>query len=176
MFALTVNAAILILAAATFHVSGRTDVTDLGQAHSLLMPLIGASAAPLLFAVALLCCGLSSTVTATLAGQAVMEGFINIRLAPWVRRLVTRGIAIIPAAGVILFYGSGEMGKLLILSQVVLSLQLPFAVVPLVMFTADRSKMGAFTAPRALTAVAGIVAALIIILNVKLIADLAMSS
>ena len=173
MFALLVNASILILAAATFHVAGRTDVSDLGVAHSMLMPLVGASVAPLLFAVALLCCGLSSTVTATLAGQAVMEGFINIRLAPWMRRLITRAVAIVPAAAVILIYGSGEMGKLLILSQVILSLQLPFAVVPLVMFTADRAKMGAFTAPRALSIVAGLVAALIIVLNVKLLADLA---
>ena len=140
-FALTVNASILILAAATFHASGRTDVSDLGQAHSLLMPLVGASAAPLLFAVALLSCGLSSTVTATLAGQAVMEGFINIRLKPWLRRLMTRAVALVPATAVILIYGSAEMGKLLILSQVILSLQLPFAVVPLVMFTADRAKM-----------------------------------
>ncbi len=173
MFALLVNASILILAAATFHVSGRTDVADLGEAHSLLMPLVGASVAPLLFAVALLCCGLSSTVTATLAGQAVMEGFINIRLAPWLRRLITRAVAIVPAAVVILMYGSAEMGKLLILSQVILSLQLPFAVVPLVMFTADRAKMGEFTAPPTLSIMAGAVATLIIALNIKLLFDLA---
>jgi len=173
MFALLVNASILILAAATFHTAGKTDVSDLGEAHSLLMPLVGASAAPLLFALALLCCGLSSTVTATLAGQAVMEGFIDIRLAPWLRRLITRAVAIVPAAVVILVYGSSEMGKLLILSQVILSLQLPFAVVPLVMFTADRAKMGEFTAPRILTLIAGLVAAIIIVLNVKLLFDFA---
>jgi manganese transport protein len=173
MFALLVNASILILAAATFHTAGRTDVSDLGEAHSLLMPLVGASAAPLLFAVALLCCGLSSTVTATLAGQAVMEGFINFRLPPWLRRLVTRAVAIVPAVVVIMLYGSGEMGKLLILSQVILSLQLPFAVVPLVMFTADRAKMGEFTAPRWLTAIAATVATIIIVLNIKLLFDLA---
>ena len=176
MFALLVNASILILAAATFHTSGRTDVSDLKEAHSLLMPLVGASVAPLLFAVALLCCGLSSTVTATLAGQAVMEGFINFRLPPYLRRLVTRAVAIVPAVAVIMLYGSGEMGKLLILSQVILSLQLPFAVVPLVMFTASRAKMGEFTAPRWLTGIAATVAAIIIVLNIKLLFDLAFGS
>ena len=176
MFALLVNASILILAAATFHTSGRTDVSDLREAHSLLMPLVGASVAPLLFAVALLCCGLSSTVTATLAGQAVMEGFINFRLPPYLRRLVTRAVAIVPAVAVIMLYGSGEMGKLLILSQVILSLQLPFAVVPLVMFTASRAKMGEFTAPRWLTGIAATVAAIIIVLNIKLLFDLAFGS
>lgn len=171
MFALLINASILILAAATFHATGRTEIAELGEAHSLLMPLLGASIAPSLFAIALLCCGLNSTVTATLAGQAVMEGFINFRLPPWVRRLVTRAIAIIPAAAVTIYYGQSETGKLLILSQVILSFQLPFAVIPLVMFTADRAKMGELTAPRWLTACAAVVAAIIVVLNVKLLYD-----
>ena len=176
MFALLINASILILAAATFHTSGKMDVSDLGEAHSLLMPLVGASVAPTLFAIALLCCGLNSTVTATLSGQAVMEGFINVRLAPWLRRLLTRAVAIVPAIGVIFYYGSAEAGKLLILSQVVLSFQLPFAVIPLVMFTSDRRKMGDLTAPRWLTGIAAVVAAIIVILNVKFLYDLATAS
>ena len=171
MFALLVNASILILAASTFHASGRTDVAELGQAHTLLSPLIGATIAPILFAVALLCCGLSSTVTATLAGQAVMEGFINFRLPPWLRRLVTRAVAIIPAAFVTILYGQGETAKLLVLSQVILSFQLPFAVIPLVMFTADRTKMGSLVAPRSLTFVAAVIAAVIVVLNLKLLWD-----
>lgn len=171
MFALSINASILILAAATFYKTGRMDVVELGQAHTLLMPLLGASIAPTLFAVALLCCGLSSTVTATLAGQVVMEGFINFSLPPVLRRLFTRAVAIVPAAFVTIVYGSGEAGKLLVLSQVILSFQLPFAVIPLVMFTADRAKMGALAAPRWLTAVAAVVAAFIVVLNVKLLYD-----
>jgi manganese transport protein len=171
MAALLINAAILILAAATFHAAGKTDVTDIGQAHSLLTPLLGAGIAPALFAVALLCCGLNSTVTATLSGQVVMEGFIDIRLKPWLRRLVTRGIAIVPAAAVTLAYGEAETAKLLILSQVILSFQLPFAVIPLVWLTADRAKLGGLVAPRWLTAVAALIAAVIVALNVKLLAD-----
>jgi manganese transport protein len=170
-FALLVNASILILAAGAFHKAGQTEVVELSQAQSLLHPLLGSAIAPTLFGVALLCCGLNSTVTATLAGQAVMEGFLDIKLAPWLRRLVTRAIAIIPAAGVTIFYGEQETGKLLILSQVVLSLQLPFAVVPLVQFTAQRSKMGALTAPKWLIACAALIGALIIVLNAKLIWD-----
>ena len=173
MFALLINASILILAAATFHKTGRTDVAELGQAQALLMPLLGASIAPSLFAIALLCCGLNSTVTATLAGQAVMEGFINFRLPPWLRRLTTRAVAIVPAAAVTILYGESETGKLLILSQVILSFQLPFAVIPLVMFTADRAKMGALVAPRWLTAAAAVVAAIIVVLNMKLLIDVA---
>jgi manganese transport protein len=171
MFALLINASILILAAATFHKVGKTDVVELGQASSLLNPLLGTAMAPILFGIALLCCGLNSTVTATLAGQAVMEGFIDIRLAPWLRRLVTRAIAIIPAAGVTIFYGEQETGKLLILSQVILSLQLPFAVVPLVQFTSSRAKMGALRAPVWLVIFASTIAAAIIALNVKLLLD-----
>jgi manganese transport protein len=123
----------------------------------------------MLFGLALLCCGLSSTVTATLAGQAVMEGFLDIRLPGWLRRLITRAIAIIPAAGVTLLYGEAETGKLLILSQVILSLQLPFAIVPLVQFTADKAKMGVLVAPRWLVASAAAIAAVIIALNLKLL-------
>ena len=171
MFALSINAAILILAAAVFHTSGQTEVAELGEAHRLLAPLLGSTWAPVLFAVALLACGLNSTVTATLAGQTVMEGFLDIRLKPWLRRLLTRSLAILPAAAVTVFYGAGETGRLLILSQVVLSLQLPFAVVPLVLFTADRRKMGALVAPRWLVAFAGLITVAIILLNLKLLAD-----
>lgn len=171
MFALTINASILILAAAVFHGAGRHDVVELGDAHALLQPLLGQSVAPSLFAIALLGCGLNSTVTATLAGQIVMEGFLAIRLAPWLRRLATRALAIVPAAAVTLWYGAEGTGKLLILSQVVLSLQLPFAVVPLVMFTASRRKLGVLVAPRWLTALASLIAVIIIGLNLKLIAD-----
>ncbi|WP_293806635.1 Nramp family divalent metal transporter [uncultured Bosea sp.] len=172
-FALLINASILILAAATFHKAGHTDVAELGKAQELLQPLLGASIAPALFAIALLCCGLNSTVTATMAGQIVMEGFLRIRLPAWMRRLVTRLVAIVPAIAVTLIYGESQTAKLLILSQVVLSLQLPFAVVPLVMFTASKDKMGALVAPRWLSLTAGIVAAIIIVLNIKLIVDFA---
>ena len=171
MFALTINASILILAASAFNRSGNTDVADLGKAHLLLSPLLGSAIAPSLFAIALLCCGLNSTVTATLAGQAVMEGFLDIRLPPWLRRLVTRAIAIVPAAGVTIFYGEGGAGSLLILSQVILSLQLPFAVVPLVLFTADRKKMGGLAAPGWMTLLAALTAVVIIGLNMKLLWD-----
>ena len=173
MFALLINASILILAAATFNSRGQTDVTELDQVHSFLAPLLGSVYAPSLFAVALLCCGLNSTVTATLAGQIVMEGFIDIRLAPWLRRLTTRAIAIVPAAIVTIWYGEKGTAQLLILSQVILSLQLPFAIVPLVMFTADRRKMGELIAPRWVTACAVTVAAIIIALNLKLLLDFA---
>src|SRR6187397_3098503 len=173
MFALLINASILILAAATFNKTGQTNVAELDQVHSFLAPLLGSAFAPTLFAIALLCCGLNSTVTATLAGQAVMEGFLDIRLPPWLRRLVTRAIAIIPAAGVTIFYGESETGKLLILTQVILSLQLPFAIVPLVMFTADKRKMGALLAPRWVTVLAAAIAATVITLNVKLLWDFA---
>ncbi len=125
------------------------------------------------FAVALLCCGLNSTVTATMAGQIVMEGFLDIRLPAWMRRLITRMVAIVPAAGVTIFYGAEGTGMLLILSQVILAFQLPFAIVPLVMFTRDKAKMGALTAPGWLTVVAALIAAVIIALNVKLLWDIA---
>ena len=173
MFALTINASILILAAATFHKTGQTGVAELGDAHKLLGPLLGLAIAPTLFGIALLCCGINSTVTATLAGQIVMEGFLKIRLPPWLRRLITRGIAIIPAAAVTIWYGDSGTAQLLILTQVVLSLQLSFAVFPLVMFTADRTKMGELVAPRWLVAFAVLIALVIAALNLKLLVDFA---
>ena len=172
-FALLINASILILAAASFHATGQTEVADLEQAHELLGPLLGAGLAPSLFAVALLACGLNSTVTATLAGQAVMEGFLQIRLPPALRRLITRGLAIIPAAAVTIYYGAAGTGKLLILTQVVLSLQLSFAVIPLVLFTSNRRKMGELVAPLWLSLLAGLIALVILALNLKLILDFA---
>ena len=172
MFALLINASILILAAATFNKTGQTEVSELGEVHKLIAPLLGSGMGPTLFAIALLCCGLNSTVTATLAGQIVMEGFLDIRLPPWARRLLTRAIAIIPAAGVTIWYGEAGTAKLLILSQVILGLSLPFAIVPLVMFTANRAKMGELVAPRWLTAAAGVIAAILIVLNIKLLYDL----
>ena len=173
MLALLVNASILILAAAAFHSSGHTDVVELEKAHYLLSPLLGSVIAAPLFAIALLCCGLNSTVTATLAGQIVMEGFINIRIAPWLRRLTTRMIAIVPAMIVTVLYGAEGTGKLLIASQVILSLQLPFAVVPLVMFTMDKRKLGDLTAPIWVSGLAALVAAVLIILNMKMLWDVA---
>jgi manganese transport protein len=174
-FALVINASILILAAASFHATGRTDVAELGDAHQLLAPILGLAIAPSLFAIALLCCGLNSTVTATLAGQAVMEGFLNLRIPPWARRLITRGIAIIPAAVVTIWYGDAGTGHLLILTQVVLSLQLSFAVVPLVMFTTNRAKMGDLVAPIWLAVIAVLIAVVIIGLNMKLLTDFVLS-
>jgi len=171
MFALLINASILILAAATFNKAGKTDIAELDQAYAFLAPLLGSAIAPTLFGIALLCCGMNSTVTATLSGQIVMEGFLDIRLPAWARRLATRALAIVPAAIVTIWYGEGGTARLLILSQVILGLALPFSVVPLVMFTADRRKLQALVAPRWLTALAALVAALIIALNVKLIAD-----
>jgi manganese transport protein len=173
MFALLVNASILILAAAAFHKTGQTEVAELADAHKLLAPILGLAIAPTLFGIALLCCGVNSTVTATLAGQIVMEGFLDIKLPPWLRRLITRGIAIIPAAAVTIWYGDSGTAKLLILTQVVLSLQLSFAVFPLLMFTADKEKMGELVAPRWLMAFAVLIGVVIAILNVKLLYDFA---
>ncbi len=164
-FSLFINAAILVLGAAAFHHNGLTDVADIGQAYQLLTPVLGASFASVLFAVALLCSGQNSTLTGTLAGQIVMEGFLHLRLRPWLRRLITRGLAIIPAVIVIGLMGDGAVTRLLILSQVVLSFQLPFAVIPLVQFTSDRAKMGEFTNRRWVTALAWVTAAAIIALN-----------
>jgi manganese transport protein len=171
MFALLINASILILAAATFNRTGQTNVAELDQVHSLIAPLLGSAMAPTLFAIALLCCGMNSTVTATLAGQIVMEGFIDIRLPAWARRLTTRALAIVPAAGVTIWYGEAGTAKLLILSQVVLGLALPFAIVPLVMFTADRRKLGELIAPRWVSVLAALVGAILIVLNIKLLWD-----
>ncbi len=171
MAALVINASILILAAAAFHARGETAIEELDQAHLLLAPLLGSAIAPTLFAIALLCCGLNSTVTATMAGQIVMEGFLDIKLPHWLRRLITRMMAIAPAAVITVLYGESGAGKLLIFSQVVLSLQLPFAVVPLILIASNRARMGALRAPGWLIAIAGMIAAVIVALNVKLILD-----
>ncbi len=164
-FALFVNSAILILSAASFHFSGHQEVAEIQEAYKLLSPLLGVGVASALFAFALLASGQNSTITATLAGQIVMEGFLNFRLPPWLRRLATRLIAIIPALICIALFGEGSTGKLLVFSQVVLSLQLPFAVFPLVMFTSDRRWMGEFVNPLWLKVVAWITAFLIAGLN-----------
>jgi manganese transport protein len=171
MLALFINAAILIVAAATFHTSGHADVAEIGQAFELLSPLLGLGMASTLFAIALLASGLNSTVTATLAGQIVMEGFLHLRLPSWARRLLTRGIAIVPVIIVTALYGERGTGQLLVFSQVVLSMQLPFAVIPLVRFVSDRRKMGNFAISRPVAAAAWIVAGIIVILNVKLLVD-----
>jgi manganese transport protein len=174
-FALLVNAAILILAAAAFHGSGHQDVTELSEAHGLLLPLLGSTAAPTLFALALIGCGLNSTITATLSGQIVMEGFVSIRIAPWLRRLATRLLAIVPAVIVGMMAGDHGTAQLLIVSQVVLSLQLPFAVVPLLIFVSSKQKMAGLRAPL-WQIIAGIGAALtIIMLNIRLSYDVIMN-
>ena len=167
-FALFINAAILIVAAATFHKTGRTEVAEIQDAYLLLTPLLGAGASTM-FALALLASGLNSTLTGTLAGQIVMEGFLNIRLRPWLRRLITRMIAIVPAVTVAILYGESGTAKLLVLSQVILSLQLSFAVFPLVMFTSDRVKMGEFVNPLWVKVIAYFVAFVIAALNVWLL-------
>jgi manganese transport protein len=167
-FALFINAAILIVAAASFHTTGRTEVAEIQDAYKLLTPLLGAGASTV-FAVALLASGLNSTLTGTLAGQIVMEGFLNIRLRPWLRRLITRGIAIVPAVTVAILYGASGTAKLLVLSQVILSLQLSFAVFPLVMFTSDKVKMGEFVNPAWVKVLAYTVAFIIASLNVWLL-------
>jgi len=169
MSALFINGAILVMAAAAFHGTGHEDVADIGDAYQLLSPLLGTKLASILFALALLLSGQNATLTGTLAGQIVMEGFLNLRLRPWLRRLITRLLAIIPAIIVIVLYGERGTGALLILSQVVLSLQLPFAVFPLVMFTSDRQKMGAFVAPLWMRMLAWPVALVIAVLNAWLL-------
>jgi manganese transport protein len=168
-FALFINAAILIVAAATFHWSGHTGVAEIQDAYKLLTPLLGIGGASTVFALALLASGQNSTLTGTLAGQIVMEGFIDIRLRPWLRRLITRALAIVPAAIVAILYGESGTGKLLILSQVILSLQLSFAVVPLVQFTSDRVKMGEFANPGWLKALSWSAAVFIAGLNAWLL-------
>jgi manganese transport protein len=176
MFALTINASILILAAATFNASGQTTITDLDKAHTLLSPMLGTPIAASLFAIALIACGLNSTVTATLAGQIVMEGFLDLRMPAWARRLITRTAALVPAILVIWLYGEGQTGKLLILSQVVLSLQLPFAIVPLVWFTSQRAKMGPYLPSRWLTGMGVAIAGIVIALNLKLLWDVGLAA
>jgi manganese transport protein len=172
-FALFINAAILILAAAAFHHTGQTEVAEIQDAYNLLSPTLGVAAASTLFALALLASGQNSTITATLAGQIVMEGFLRLRLAPWLRRAVTRLLAVVPVVIVAWIYGESGTGQMLVLSQVVLSMQLPFAVVPLVRFTTDRGKMGDLVAPRWVALLAWVVAAVIICLNMKLLYDFA---
>jgi manganese transport protein len=168
-FALFINAAILIVAAATFHRTGNTQVAEIQDAYQLLTPLLGMGAASVVFALALLASGQNSTLTGTLAGQIVMEGFLNIRIRPWLRRLITRAIAIVPAAIVAILYGESGTAKLLVASQVVLSLQLAFAVFPLVMFTSDRVKMGEFVNATWLKILAYLVAFVIAGLNAWLL-------
>jgi manganese transport protein len=167
--ALFINSAILIVAAATFHFSGYQNVAEIQDAYKLLSPVLGVSAASAIFAFALLASGQSSTLTATLAGQIVMEGFLQLRLPPWLRRLATRLLAVIPALIVIIFFGEQSTGKLLIFSQVILSLQLSFAVIPLVMFTSDRRLMGEFVNPRWLKILAIAVSTIIVGLNAWLL-------
>jgi manganese transport protein len=167
-FALFINAAILIVAAATFHTSGHNDVAEIQDAYKLLTPLLGAGASTM-FALALLASGQNSTLTGTLAGQIVMEGFLNIRLRPWVRRLITRAIAIVPAAIVAILYGESGTAQLLVFSQVILSMQLSFAVFPLVKFTSDKVKMGQFANPVWLKTMAYVVASVIAGLNIWLL-------
>ena len=173
MLALFVNAAILIVAAAAFHGTGHQDVAEIGQAYELLSPVLGLGIASTLFAVALLASGLNSTVTATLAGQIVMEGFLRLTIPPWARRLLTRALAIVPVVVVTWVYGDSGTAQLLVLSQVVLSMQLPFAVVPLIWFVSDRGRMGRFAIPRWAATVAWGVAAVILALNFKLLWDVA---
>src|ERR1041384_7520173 len=169
--ALFINAAILIVAAATFYARGRHDVAEIQNAYQLLSPTLGVPIASGLFAIALLCSGQNSTLTGTLAGQIVMEGFLNIRLRPWLRRLITRGIAIVPAVIVAALYGASGTAQLLLLTQVILSLQLSFAVIPLVHFTSERAKMGEFASSAWLKTLAWATAALIVFLNGKYLSD-----
>ena len=171
MFALFINAAILIVSAATFHTRGHHEVAEIQEAYKLLSPVLGVGIASTLFALALLASGQNSTLTGTLAGQIVMEGFLNIRLRPWLRRLITRLIAIVPAVIVTAIYGESGTAKLLVLSQVILSLQLSFAVIPLVLFTSDRIKMGQFVNPPWMKILAWSTASIIVCLNAKLLAD-----
>jgi manganese transport protein len=170
-FALFINAAILIVSAATFHSRGQNEVAEIQDAYNLLSPTLGVTLASTVFALALLASGQNSTLTGTLAGQIVMEGFLNIRLRPWLRRLITRLIAIIPAVICTAMYGESGSAKLLVFSQVVLSLQLSFAVIPLILFTSDRRKMGAFVIPLWLKTLAWITALIIVLLNVKYLLD-----
>jgi len=172
--ALLINSAILITAAAIFHTAGQTEVAEIGDAYQLMTPLLGTGLAATLFAVALLLCGLNATVTATLSGQVVMEGFLRFRLPPVLRRLVTRLIAIVPAVVVTWMYGESGTAQLLILSQVILSMQLPFAVIPLMMFASDKQRLGALAAPRWQVVLGWATAALIVALNLKVLFDIAL--
>jgi manganese transport protein len=172
MLALFINAAILILSAAAFHWSGHQDVAEIQDAYRLLSPTLGVGVASTLFALALLASGQNSTLTGTLAGQIVMEGFLNFRITPWMRRLITRGIAIIPAVCIIGYYGESKTTDLLVASQVVLSMQLGFAVWPLMRFTGEKSKMAEFVNPPWIKLLGWATTAIIITLNVKLLFDI----
>ena len=171
MFALFINGGILIVAAAAFHGSGHQDVAEIQEAYTLLSPVLGVGAASTLFAVALLASGQNSTLTGTLAGQIVMEGFLNIRLKPWLRRLITRLIAVVPAVCIIGWFGEGRTTDLLIWSQVILSMQLSFAVIPLLRFTDEKAKMGRFANPVWIRVLAWTSAVIIVVLNFKLLFD-----
>ncbi|RMF32755.1 MAG: divalent metal cation transporter MntH, partial [Chloroflexi bacterium] len=170
-FAFFVNAALLVMAAAVFYRHGLYEVAEIQDAHRLLEPLLGAAIAPFAFAIALLASGQSSTITGTLAGQIVMEGYLNLRIRPWLRRLITRLLAVLPAVIVILHFGEEATGGLLVLSQVVLSLQLPFAIIPLIHFVSDQKKMGEFAIRRWTQVLAWSAAGIIVMLNIKLIID-----
>ena len=174
MFALFINAAILVLAAAAFHWSGHQHVAEIQEAYTLLTPLLGVSVASAVFIIALLASGQNSTLTGTLAGQIIMEGFLNIRLRPWLRRVITRALAIVPAICVIGYFGESRTTELLIASQVVLSMQLGFAVWPLMRFTGERAKMGEFVNPGWIKVLGWTTAVIIIVLNVKLLFDMFM--
>lgn len=165
LLAFFINAAILILAASAFHSNGLKEVADINDAYKLLEPVLGVKLASTFFAIALLASGQNSTLTGTLAGQIVMEGFLNIRLKPWLRRLITRLIAVVPALIVAFLYGGKGTGTLLILSQVILSVQLSFAVVPLLQFTGNKTKMAQFVNSSWLNITAWIIAIIIIVLN-----------
>jgi manganese transport protein len=169
--ALFINAAILITSAATFHTRGQHEVAEIQDAYKLLSPMLGVPIASALFALALLASGQSSTLTSTLAGQVVMEGFLNIRLRPWLRRMITRLIAIVPAVVVTAMYGQSGTAKLLVFSQVLLSLQLSFAVIPLILFTSDKRKMGEFVIPLWIRVLAWVTAGVIVVLNAKYLFD-----
>jgi manganese transport protein len=172
MIALFINAAILIVAAAVFHHAGHFEIAEIEDAYKMLSPMLGVAGASTLFAVALLASGQNSTITGTLAGQVVMEGFLHLRLAPWLRRLITRSLAIIPTVIITILYGESGTSKLIILSQVILSLQLSFAVFPLVAFTSDRKKMGEFVNSRWLRHVSYMVAVVIAGLNFWLLVEI----
>lgn len=164
-----VNAAILVLAATVFYKTGRTDVAEIKQAHEMLSPMLGTSLAPALFAIALIAAGQSSTITGTLAGQIVMEGYLKLRINPWVRRLLTRLIAVIPAVLVILINGENNIDRLLVLSQVILSLQLGFAIIPLILFTSNKKTMGIFAIKPLTIFIASLITAILVYLNIRMV-------
>lgn len=175
-FALGINAAILIVSAAAFHTTGHQDVAEIGDAWKLLSPVLGLGMASTLFAVALLAAGTNSTVTGTLAGQIIMEGFLHLHLPYWARRLLTRGLAVLPVIAMVAVYGGGKVGSLLVFSQIILSMQLPFAVIPLVWFVSHRQKMGCFALTPLMRGLAWLVAAIIVVLNLKLLWDMLAAS